>query len=387
MRVAIIAPPWVAVPPPGYGGTEAVLDSLARGLDAAGHEVMLFTTADSTCPVRREWVFDTARGVGRGGAAAELAHVIAAYEAVADFDVVHDHSLVGPVYADRFPWLPVVTTNHGPFLSELGPLYRAVSDRVPVIAISHHQASTAQGVNLAGVVHHGVDVERFPIGSGSGGYALFLGRMHPDKGVHVAVRVAQAAGVPLRIAAKMTEPHELEYFKDQVQPLLGGDVEYIGEVGATIKLDLLGEAVCLLNPIGWPEPFGMVMIEALAAGTPVIATPCGAAPEIVDEGLTGYLAWGEDQLAAALPKAGDLDRHACRRAAELRFSAERMVTDHLGIYRRVAEDRDLGGYAKTPYPKPLGPTAKFSMRDIKAGASPASPAQVRRSGRADPSPV
>ncbi len=339
MRIVIVAPPWVPVPPPAYGGTEAVLDTLARGLAAAGHEVLLFATGDSACPVERAWVFDEAVGVGVGGAAEELHHVIAAYEAAADADIVHDHTLTGPVYAERFPWLPVVTTNHGPFTGVLGSLYRAVSSRVPVIAISHHHASTATGVELAGVVHHGVDLRRVPVGTGSGGYALFLGRMSPDKGVDTAVRVARRAGMPLRIAAKCAEPAELAYFHERVEPLLGGDIEFVGEVGGAEKLALLGGATCLLNPIAWPEPFGMVMIEALAAGTPVVATPCGSAPELVDDGVTGFVRADEAGLAAALGAVAGLDRSACRKAAEERFSAERMVADHLAVYEAARERR------------------------------------------------
>ena len=339
MRIAIVAPPWVPIPPPAYGGTETVLDALAMGLCTAGHDVLLYTTGDSTCPVRRGWVFEEARGVGTAGAAAELRHVIAAYEAAANFDVVHDHTAVGPVYAERCPWLAVVTTNHGPFCSDLGPRYQAVSERVPVIAISHHQASTAVGVNLAGVIHHGVDPARFPIGSGRGGYALFLGRMHPDKGVHVAARVARQAGMPLKIAAKMSEAAELRYFSETVEPLLGGGVEYVGEVGGKDKLRLLSDASCLLNPIDWPEPFGMVMIEALACGTPVVATHSGSAPEIVEAGVTGYLADGDEQLVQALANVGNLDRGACRRAVEQRFSAERMVAEHLAVYEEVIDAR------------------------------------------------
>jgi glycosyltransferase involved in cell wall biosynthesis len=339
MRIAIIAPPWVPVPPPAYGGTETTLNTLARGLADAGHEVLLYTTGDSTCPVRRAWTFERACGVGTPGAAAEIRHVLAAYERVSDYDIVHDHTLVGPLYAGRFPHLTTVTTNHGPFLSDLGPLYRAVSSQVPVIAISHHQASTATGVNLAGVIHHGVDLDQFDFGEGRGGYALFLGRMHPDKGVHTAARVARAAGVRLKIAAKMSEPHELRYFNRHVKPLLGAGIEYVGEVGITDKLQLLQGAMCLLNPIGWPEPFGMVMIEALATGTPVIATHSGAAPEIVDHARTGYLADNDQDLVTALRTVGSLDRHACRQVAQQRFSAQRMVADHLAIYQKLRETK------------------------------------------------
>jgi glycosyltransferase involved in cell wall biosynthesis len=338
MRVAIIAPPWLPVPPPAYGGTEAVLDVLARGLVAAGNDVLLFTTGDSTCPVPTRWVLPAAAGTGGARPAAELRHVLAAYDAVTDWrpDVVHDHTLVGPFYGQRCG-IPIVTTNHGPFVGELHDLYRALAGTVAVVAISHHQASTAPDVPVAAVIHHGLRVERFPFGDGTGGYALFLGRMSPDKGVHVAAAVARSVGFPLKIAAKLAEPAEHEYYRSAVAPLLGGDVEYVGEVGDAQKLALLAGARCLLNPIAWPEPFGMVMIEALACGTPVVATPCGAAPEIVDDGRTGLLAATEAALGEALLAAGELDRAVCRRAATERFSAERMVADHVALYRRVVD--------------------------------------------------
>lgn len=336
-RVALIAPPWLPVPPPAYGGTEAVLDGLARALAAAGTEVLLVTTGDSTCPVRRSWVLERAPGVGAGGTVTELRHVAHAYRAAADFgaEIVHDHTLVGPLVGATESLVPVVTTNHGPFGGELRDCYRLLGRRVPIVAISRHQAATAGEIPIAGVIHHGVDLGAYPPGDGTGGYALFLGRMNPDKGVHRAITVAREAGVPLIIAAKMREPAEQEYFEQAVRPLLGSGAEYIGEVGGREKVELLQKAVCLLNPIDWPEPFGMVMIEALATGTPVVATPCGAAPEIVDHGTTGFLVADDPGLAHALAAVADLDRSACRRAAEERFSLERMAADHLALYARV----------------------------------------------------
>lgn len=340
MRIALIAPPWVAIPPLAYGGTEAVVDGLARALDAAGHEVLLFATGDSTCPVPRSWSYDTALGVAAARPASELHHVVNAYDWIAgEADVVHDHTLAGPVYARGFANIPVVTTNHGPFDSELGDYYRAIASRVPVIAISRHQASTAVRTPIAAVIHHGVDVAGFPVGDGAGGYAAFVGRMSPDKGVHTAIAVARSAGVPLRIACKMQEPAELAYFRTVIEPQLGGDVEYLGEVGGHDKLALLGGARCLLNPIAWPEPFGMVMIEALACGTPVVATPMGAVGEIVDDGITGFVRAGPAELALAVLAAADLDRLACRRTVVERFSIARMAEHHVRLYRSVVEAR------------------------------------------------
>jgi len=315
---------------PAYGGTENVLDTLACGLADAGQEVLLFSTGEATCPVSRSWSFERALG---GGPAEEVRQVIDGYRAfeATGVDVVHDHTLAGPLHADWFPDLAVVATNHGPFDRHLDGLYQAVADRVAVIAISAHQASTAPPGTVAAVVHHGTS--RIPVGTGEGGFAAFLGRMHPDKGVDLAIAAAKAAGMPLRIAAKMRERHEREYFEAAVAPLLGGGVEFLGEVAGADKAELLGSAACLLNPIRWAEPFGMVMIETLACGTPVVASGAGSVPEIVPDGETGFVCSGPEALAAALGRVGELDRARCRAAAERRFSASRLAGDHLRVYR------------------------------------------------------
>jgi len=338
VRIALIAPPWLAIPPSAYGGTESVLDGLARGLSAAGHEVVLCTTGDSTVPVERVALYPRALGVGApGGALAELRHAIHAYHAAEAADIIHDHTLTGPLVGAITARQPVVTTNHGPFAEGLDEYYEMISRRVPVIAISGAHAASARGVRLAGVIRHGLDVDAVPRGDGSGRYALFLGRMHPSKGVTRAIAVARAAGIELRIAAKCREPAEQAYFEEAVRPLLGGNVSYLGEVGGAEKWALLGDACCLLNPIAWEEPFGMVMIEALAAGTPVVATPRGAAPEIVEHGRTGFLAPDLAGLVAGVEASHGLDRSACRSAAETHFSLARMVADHVRLYERMLE--------------------------------------------------
>lgn len=346
LRIGLIAPPWLPIPPPSYGGTENVIDDLARGLAEAGHDVALYATGDSTCPVPTRWTYPTARSDRMGDATIELRHLLGADEALRDVDVIHDHTIVGPVLAAARATersIPVLTTCHGPFDEELSPVYRRIASRVPLVAISHHQAVTAGDIPIAKVIHHGVDPGRFPVGPGDGGYLVFLGRMAPGKGVDVAAEVARAAGIPLRIAAKMRESAERDYFDAAVRPLLGEGVEYLGEVGGADKLELLGRALALLNPIRWDEPFGMVMIEALACGTPVIATPHGSVPEIIDDGVTGRIAGTRDELVGALADLDALDRGACREAVETRFSARRMVEDHVELYRRlVAPAIDLG---------------------------------------------
>ena len=302
-----------------------------------GHDVLLFTTGDSTCPVELAWEIDESCGVEAFDSATEMRHVIAAYDRITAWqpDVVHDHTTFGPFYAHRFPQLPLVVTAHNPFDSSHGAIYRALAERVALIAISHHQAATAH-VPLAAVIHHALDVDAIDMGKGEGEYAAFLGRMNASKGITSAIRAARAAGVPLKIAAKMQDHDEHQFFNDQVRPMLGPDVEYVGEVGGETKRQLLRDALCLLNPIAWPEPFGMVMIEALACGTPVVATPCGAAPEIVEDGRNGFLRSDETALATALGKVHIIDRHACREVAEQRFSLDRLALDHLAVYERVA---------------------------------------------------
>jgi glycosyltransferase involved in cell wall biosynthesis len=344
VRVAVIAPPWLPVPPVAYGGTELVLDTLCRGLAAQGHEVLLYATGDSACPVEVAWTYARHLGIANVNPADELRHVMDGYDAAQRWgaDVVHDHTVTGPVWAQVHSRLPVITTNHGPFAEPLTSIYRRIAPTVPIIAISHHQASTATDVPVRHVIYHGLDTATIPIGDGDGGFAVFLGRMNPTKGVHRAIEVARAAGVPLKIAAKMREPAEFEYFDTQVKPLLGGNVEYVGEVGGTDKYHLLGDAKCLLNPIAWAEPFGMVMIEALACGTPVVATPCGAAPEIVDDGQTGLLRTGAEGLVDALGAVDLLDRTACRAAVEHRFSMDRMASAHATAYRSILDDDRAG---------------------------------------------
>jgi glycosyltransferase involved in cell wall biosynthesis len=356
MRIAIVAPPWVPVPPPGYGGTERVIDELARGLAAAGHDVLLWATGDSTCDVPTRWVLPNAVGTAGAAPATELHHVICAYEDIMAWgaDVVHDHTLCGPVYAATLP-VPIVTTNHGPFDSELGPLYRAISEHTDVVAISHHQASLATSdTRIAAVIHHGLDTTTVPLGRGDGGYAAFLGRMCPDKGVDAAIRIARSAGMRLKIAAKLAEPAEREYFRACVEPLLGRDTEYVGEVGGDEKWELLGGATCLLNPLRWSEPFGMVMIEALATGTPVVATANGSVPEIVTDGVNGFIGVSERQLAHAVRRVELLDRSTCRRIVADEFSITRMVREHVRLFEAAAfRERRTPAAAVTAQPAVL----------------------------------
>ncbi|WP_262104046.1 glycosyltransferase family 4 protein [Arthrobacter sp. Marseille-P9274] len=338
MRIGIVAPPWITVPPARYGGIEAVIDALAREFLAAGHEVLLVAAEGSDCPVPQVPGLPGARLTVLGAGVDELAHTVLAHEALAGVvDIIHDHTLAGPLSRHRPPGIPLVTTAHGPLNGAFRTVYRAIAQDAPLIAISRHQAMTAPEVPVRQVIHHGIDASCVPLGRGDGGYACFLGRMHPDKGPLQAIEIAREADVPLRIAARVAEDVEREYFETVIKPLVKAPVEFVGEVKAEEKYSLLGGAVALLNPIQWPEPFGMVMIEAMAAGTPVIATLQGSAPEIVEDGVTGFLRGGNHQLAAALQQAETLDRARCRKVTETYFSAARMAEEHLRLFAEVID--------------------------------------------------
>ncbi|MDO2935958.1 glycosyltransferase family 4 protein [Paeniglutamicibacter sulfureus] len=334
MRIGIIAPPWLTVPPEGYGGTETVIDVLARGLAALGHEVLLAAASGSASPVALAAGSFPPDPRHLGRTQDELRHVINAYRRLDGMEIIHDNTLAGPLLMRASGAIPVVSTAHNPMDALTLPIYRAIAGHASLLAISRHQATSARGVDICRVIHHGIDADSIPLGTGSGGYACFLGRMHPNKGVLTAIEVARRAGVPLRIAAKMASTGEHEYFTQVIRPKLGGDIEYVGELRAGEKFRLLGESLALLNPLQWAEPFGMVMIEAMATGTPVLCTSRGSAPEIVADGVTGFIRDTPRALAAALPECAHLKRQDCRASTETIFSARRMALEHVDFYER-----------------------------------------------------
>ncbi|MCU0272997.1 MAG: glycosyltransferase family 4 protein [Acidimicrobiales bacterium] len=335
LRIGIVAPPWFPVPPDAYGGTENVIHALVTGLSAAGHEVVLCAHPDSDCPGAA--LVPTApvpAGTSLGSAGYEAEHVLRAYDALRGrVDVVHDHTVLGPLLAPASPGVPVVTTVHGPFARPIGDLAIAAARRCALVAISAAQAAHAR-CPVAAVIHHGVDPCRFPVGPG-GGPLVFLGRFAPEKGAAEAIDAARRVGVPIVLAAKMHEPSEQQYFERAIRPRLGAGARYLGEVTFARKVALLGTARALLSPIRWEEPFGMNMIESLACGTPVIAHDRGSVPEIVEQGTTGWITHDEDGLVDAIDRVAELDRRRCRHAVETRFSAQRMVADHVRLYRSL----------------------------------------------------
>jgi glycosyltransferase involved in cell wall biosynthesis len=335
MRIGIIAPPWAPVPPPLYGGIEQAIDGLTRGFQEADNDVLLFTTGDSTSAVPKKWLLKVSEGWRMGYTVPELRHIMAAYEQLKGLDVIHDHTVLGPVYAERFPDLPVVTTIHGPFNEELTGIYRRIADRVPIIAISNAQRAVVPDLSVARVIHHGIDPSAFPMGRGEGGYCLFLGRMNADKGAQRAVDAARKAGVPLVMAGKCREPWEHQFFDHEIKPHLSEDITYAGEVPHDEKVRLLANARCLLFPIRWNEPFGLVMLESMACGTPVLAFREGAAPEVVEDGVTGFLCEDENEMAEGIGRIDTLDRGDCRAAVEGYFSMKRCVDEHLELFEEL----------------------------------------------------
>jgi glycosyltransferase involved in cell wall biosynthesis len=303
---------------------------------------MLAAASDSACPAPLVPGMRPSEPADMGLALSELSHVIRAYDGLGDVDVIHDHTLAGPLVGRRKSTVPVVTTIHGPLIPASADLYRAMAEDTAIIAISRDQASRVPDVPVTRVIHHGMDVAGVPVGSGKGGYVCFVGRMCPDKGVVEAIHIARRAGIPLRIAAKIHERAEVEYFRSVVEPLLGPNEEFLGELEDADKYRLMGEAMAFLNPIQWSEPFGLVMIESLSTGTPVVGTPIGSAPEIVDDGKTGYLA-ATDELHRVLPRAEGLDRTHCRDRALKLFSTQRMVTNHLDLFQNLLEKGRLPG--------------------------------------------
>ena len=336
MHVAMVVPPYTELPPHRYGGTEMVCAALVDGLVERGHEVTVLGVGSNGTRARF-WASRPDPEPDRmGQLMPELLHVARVARALERLepDVIHDHTLAGLLTAQARP-APTVATMHAPMTGEVGQLARSVAPPVHLVAISANQRGEAADLPWVGTVHNAVRVADFPFVSAKQDYALFLGRACPDKGMHTAINAARAAGIHLLVAAKCREPDERRYFEERIRPLLGPGVTWLGEVDLDRKLELLSGARCLLFPIEWEEPFGMVLVEALACGTPVVALDRGAVREVVDHGVTGLVASAPEDLPALLRRVGELDPHACREQAQSRFDQARLAADYEQVYRRV----------------------------------------------------
>ncbi|MEX2211863.1 MAG: glycosyltransferase family 4 protein [Gaiellaceae bacterium] len=342
LRVAVISPCWFPVPPTGYGGIEWVVSLLADGLVDAGHEVTLFASGDSHTKAELAAVYDTAPSEWIGHTYWELRHSLAAYARSRDFDVLNDHTGMLGVTLAGLVTTPVVHTVHGPLDGEPGEMYEQICSVVPnarLISISLNQRKPKPDLPWIGNCPNALDFSLYPVHPHQGDYLLFLGRMSWEKGCHRAVAVAIDTGLPLKIAGKCREPLEQEYFRQYVEPHLSDSIEYLGEVPHGEKVELLQNARATLFPIEWEEPFGLVMIESMACGTPVIGTRWGAVPEVIEHGVTGIIVDDYRSMPAALEEADRLDPLEIRRQAELRFSPERMVADYVRAYREALAER------------------------------------------------
>ena len=344
LRIGMLAPPWVPVPPPAYGGIENVVADLLRALAARGHHVTLVAAPGSELPGAQVIRVIDELPVVMGHADVDLGHGLGGYDALEDVDVIVDHT--GPAGALLSAWsrAPVLHVCHNRVDGPAGAAFRGIARRVPelrLVAISHAQRRLGATLPFAGVCPNGIDVDSVPFREHHDGYLAFVGRMSPDKAPDAAIRIARAAGLPIRVAAKCRDAGERAYFEERVRPLLGPDVEWLGELSGHDARALMAGAAALVFPIDWPEPFGMVMIEAMAGGTPVLGTPCGAVPEIVDEGVTGFVRLHEDELAAAAARLDEIDRRACRARVRERYSSAAMADAYERLARTVATARGL----------------------------------------------
>ncbi|MFD1858874.1 glycosyltransferase family 4 protein [Aeromicrobium camelliae] len=340
LRIGMVTPPWYALPPQGYGGTEAVVAALVDQLVARGHEVTLVAAGENGTAAQDFVPIYPAPPSELLGSSAIPEVITAATAARAfaerDLDLIHDHSLAGPLLAFGRD-VPTVVTMHGPVDGEHGEFLARLGDAVGVVSISAAQRRLDPRLHWVGTVHNAIDVSSFPLAVEKDSYVLWIGRFSPDKGAHLAIDAARRAGRRILLAGKLNEPSEHTYFEQEVAPRLGQQAEYVGEADAALKRELFAGARCLVFPIQWEEPFGMVMIEALACGTPVVATRRGSVPEVVQNGTTGLIVDAVDDLAAAIIAAEDLDPQACRRQAEERFDLPVMATGYERVYRGVLE--------------------------------------------------
>jgi glycosyltransferase involved in cell wall biosynthesis len=343
MRIAQVSPLYESVPPKLYGGTERVVSYLTDELVRLGHQVTLFASGDSRTsaalvPVCREAL--RLGGTVMDHLAPHLLMIEKVLQRAREFDLIHFHiPEIQFLALRRLPSVAHVTTLHGRLdLDELRPLFREYAD-MPVVSISDAQRRPLREAGWIATIHHGLPVEMFSFQSAPGRYLAFLGRISPEKRVDRAIAIAKACQQPLRIAAKV-DPADRDYFADEIAPLLDHPlVEFVGEIADDQKNEFLGGAKALLFPIDWPEPFGLVMIEALACGVPVVAFSGGSVPEIIDDGVTGFVVETVEEAIDAVRGIDRIDRRTCRRTFERRFDARRMASDYVDVYQQLVATR------------------------------------------------
>ncbi len=338
MRIAQVAPLHESVPPKYYGGTERIVHYLTEELIKKGHEVTLFASADSKTSAKLIPCCPQALRLAKNSQD-RLAHHILMLDKVIqrakEFNLIHFHIDYLHFPLMRLINIPHLTTLHGRLdIPDLIPLYQEFKD-IPLVSISNYQQRPLPFVNWIGTVYHGLPKDLYRFYAKPGEYLAFLGRISPEKRPDRAIKIAERAGMKLLIAAKVDEA-DRQYYEGIIKPMLKSPwVEFIGEISDREKNEFLGKAYALLFPIDWPEPFGLVMIESMACGTPVIAWRCGSVPEVIEEGITGFIVESIEEAIQALEKVKDLKRILCRKAFERRFTSERMAEDYLRLYRKL----------------------------------------------------
>jgi glycosyltransferase involved in cell wall biosynthesis len=333
----MVAPPYFDVPPTAYGGIETVVADLVDSLVARGHEVTLIGAGKHATKAQR---FITTYDVGPadqlGEPMPEIVHAakVASILDTLDVDVIHDHTMAGPLMA-RGRLTPTVVTAHGPVTGDPGDFYRALGDTIQLVAISDAQRSKAPDLAWSATVHNAIRAETFPFRAEKENYALFLGRFHPEKSPHLAIDAARAAGLPIVLAGKCSEPVERAYFMREIEPRIDKDVTIFGIADAAAKRRLLSRAACMLFPISWDEPFGLVVIEAMVCGTPVVALRRGAVPELIVDGQTGVIVDSPAELPDGIVRARSIDPAACRKHVEAGFTVAVMAEGYEQVYRHA----------------------------------------------------
>ena len=336
LRIAMIAPPYVAVPPVGYGGIEQVVSVLTEGLIAAGHEVTLFAAPGSVTSARLVRPLTAPIALGDPtGIAEEIYFTAAAYHEVRSFDIIHDHTGLGPVLGSMLSRPPVVNTLHGPWTPQSRRMARLLDTRINFVAISNAQLNDNHQIRYVSMVYNGINLANHPFREVKEDFLVFVGRINREKRPEVAIEIARKAGLPLVMIIKCSEPFERHYFDNAVAPLLGADITVLEEPAQEVKVDIVGRARALLFPIDWPEPFGLVMTEAMACGTPVIARALGSVPEVVRHGITGFCCHSIAEMVEAVEEVTSLDPQNCREDMQRRFSAPVLVANYERVYRSV----------------------------------------------------
>lgn len=361
LHIVLVAPPYFDIPPVGYGGIEAVVASLADELVDQGHRVTLLGAGRAGTKATFIRVWDEVQTKRLGEPYPEIVNAMRAWQIIdklhaADpIDIIHDHTFAGPGNAPAYKMLgiPTVVTVHGPVDAQMDEYYRSLDRCVKLVAISDRQRELAPELNWIGRVHNAIRPSEWPFRTEKLDYALFLGRYAPYKGPHLALEAAHAAGVRLVLAGKLNEPPEHEFFDEYITPRLTESDDVFGEADAAAKRQLLAGARCLLFPIRWEEPFGIVMIEAMVCGTPVIALRGGAVEEVVEHGVTGFVLDDPDELPGAIARAHEIDPYACRERVERRFSTGLFAQGYEAAYRKaieLAKSRTIAGSVRVRLP-------------------------------------